>query len=338
MSYVDRNTFIEIQNFYQLFIKYKKKDEGAQYAYYIYKDDNVHDKIFYSDKCEVKYNLIEKGKYKVKIFIKNSDMITTEYTDTVEFNGFDDVRNEVDNRYIICGVSKESAFIKKVLDKKYHDVYVADITGKYVNKKFFGSFIKDIDSIDKNGCTIIITDYRDLNKWKLRNYKKEVFNYKLDFNSCILDVMNSLDAIILYKLAKECYEDGLVDGANFIKSFILFKCNSYIPYTAEIGEGTKLGYGGIGVVIHWKSKIGKNCKISQNVTIGSRGPLPEIGDNVFIGPGTKCIGGKIGSNVIIGANSVVTKEIPDNCVVAGVPAKIISRDIEKYKRYFNTKR
>ncbi len=41
-----------------------------------------------------------------------------------------------------------------------------------------------------------------------------------------------------------------------------------MPYQAEIGKGTKLGYGGIGVVIHSKAKIGRNCMIAQQVTVG----------------------------------------------------------------------
>jgi len=50
----------------------------------------------------------------------------------------------------------------------------------------------------------------------------------------------------------------------------------------------------------------------------------EIGNNVFVGSGTHILyDTKIGSNVIIGTCSVITKDIPDNCVVAGVPAKII---------------
>lgn len=49
-----------------------------------------------------------------------------------------------------------------------------------------------------------------------------------------------------------------------------------------------------------------------------------IGDNVYISPGVKIVKPvRIGNNVTIGANAVVNKDIPDNCVVAGVPAKII---------------
>ncbi len=71
----------------------------------------------------------------------------------------------------------------------------------------------------------------------------------------------------------------------------------------------------------------------QGVTVGnnimkSRTDVAEIGDNVILGSGCKIIGGiKIGSNVFVGANAVVTHDVPDNCVVAGVPARIIKSDV-----------
>lgn len=104
--------------------------------------------------------------------------------------------------------------------------------------------------------------------------------------------------------------------------------NSKVSYQAKIGKGTKLGYGGIGVVIHKDSVIGDNCMIAQHVTIGggnSRYPgLPSIGNNVHISHGAIVFGGiTIGDNVVIGANAVVCKPVPDNAVAAGVPAKIL---------------
>ena len=44
--------------------------------------------------------------------------------------------------------------------------------------------------------------------------------------------------------------------------------NSKVPYQAEIGKGTRLGYGGVGVIIHSKAKIGSYCSVGQQVTIG----------------------------------------------------------------------
>ena len=97
--------------------------------------------------------------------------------------------------------------------------------------------------------------------------------------------------------------------------------------------GTKFGYGGIGVVVHARAVVGRNCIIGANVTIGGKSgwyEVPEIGDNVDINAGAKVLGPiRIGNNVIIGANAVVVKDVPDNCVVAGVPAKIIRRNINR---------
>ena len=85
----------------------------------------------------------------------------------------------------------------------------------------------------------------------------------------------------------------------------------------------------IGIVIHPKVKIGKNCTIFQNVTIG-QGKLingidiPIIGDNVIIYANSVIVGGiKIGNNVTVGAGSIVITDIPDNAIVAGNPAKVI---------------
>ncbi|EHG98432.1 serine O-acetyltransferase [Paraprevotella clara] len=89
-------------------------------------------------------------------------------------------------------------------------------------------------------------------------------------------------------------------------------------------EGGLIIQHGFSTIINAK-KIGKNCHIYQQVTIGFNGTeSPIIGDNVRICCGAKVIGGiHVGNNVVIGANAVVCKDIPDNVVVAGVPAKII---------------
>lgn len=80
------------------------------------------------------------------------------------------------------------------------------------------------------------------------------------------------------------------------------------------------------IIINGKARIGKNLCIYPGVTIGQNenGSAPIIGDNCFLGLGSKILGNvQIGNNVIVAANSVVTKDIPDNCFVAGVPARII---------------
>ncbi|AWV98047.1 serine O-acetyltransferase [Arcticibacterium luteifluviistationis] len=75
-------------------------------------------------------------------------------------------------------------------------------------------------------------------------------------------------------------------------------------------------------------KIGKNCTILPMVLIGKKKPNTDskisIGDNCYISTGATLLTPlNIGDNVIIGAGAVVTKDIPDNCTVAGIPAKII---------------
>ena len=80
------------------------------------------------------------------------------------------------------------------------------------------------------------------------------------------------------------------------------------------------------------ARIGANCTILPLVLLGNKKPEYNgqpiiIGDNCYISTGVTILGPvKIGNNVTIGAGAVVTKDIPDNCIVAGIPAKII-----KYK-------
>lgn len=96
---------------------------------------------------------------------------------------------------------------------------------------------------------------------------------------------------------------------------------------------TESSIGGGLVIRHHSStifsveKCGRNCTIYQQVTIGfSNGRRPVFGDNVTIYAGAKVLGGvTVGNNSVVGANAVVTKNIPDNTMVAGIPAKAIRK-------------
>lgn len=88
-----------------------------------------------------------------------------------------------------------------------------------------------------------------------------------------------------------------------------------------------------GIIIGEGVKIGKNVIIYQNVTLGGArlgdgkaNNYPSIGDGAVIFAGAVIVGKiSIGKNCTIGANSVVTSDVPDNCTAVGMPARIISR-------------
>lgn len=88
-----------------------------------------------------------------------------------------------------------------------------------------------------------------------------------------------------------------------------------------------------GIVVHEYAKIGKNFIIHQGTTIGTTDKgVPTIGDNVTVGANVSIIGDvTIGNNCTIGAGSVVTKDIPDNCIVAGVPAKVLRKNNSSHR-------
>ena len=101
-------------------------------------------------------------------------------------------------------------------------------------------------------------------------------------------------------------------------------CDSFIiPYSTKIGHGFRFAHPYSTVVN--AERIGDNFSCINCTTIGKKdNKRPVIGDNVSIGCNVCVIGGiRIGNNVTIGAGSVVVKDVPDNCVVAGNPARII---------------
>jgi len=115
----------------------------------------------------------------------------------------------------------------------------------------------------------------------------------------------------------------------FWQKVIEITTGAELPNRAEIGMGLLMPHTN-GIVIHTDAKIGNYCNIGQQVTIGVGGRgekqgTPQLGDRVFVGPGAKMFGSiTIGNDVAIGANAVVTKNLPDNAVAVGIPAKVIS--------------
>lgn len=153
-----------------------------------------------------------------------------------------------------------------------------------------------------------IQHYHPKKYWKMR---KEVINKHSN--------KKIRKYIYLYKIKKMDAFNNASMGTN-------------INVGAKFKTPPKLPHGLNGIIISYYATIGKNCVIRQQVTIAQdkNNKAPVIGDNVVIGAGAKIIGNiKIGDNVIIGAGAVVVKDVPNNCIVGGVPAKVIKRNINK---------
>lgn len=103
-------------------------------------------------------------------------------------------------------------------------------------------------------------------------------------------------------------------------------CNLYIV-ADRIGPGMFIHHG-FSTIINARA-IGRDCYILQQVTIGwTEKGCPSLGDNVYVGCGAKILGPvHVGDNVKIGANAVVISDVPSNCTVAGVPARIVRKHI-----------
>lgn len=161
-----------------------------------------------------------------------------------------------------------------------------------------------------------------------------------DFLSALL-FNQSFKRILVYRISHQCRNvkclNMLMGG---VDKLVSTHYGVYIAPSADIGFGLTLSHCFSTMIS--ECKMGSNVTVMQQVTIGSsrgghRPGYPTIGNNVFIGCGAKILGKvTIGDNVIIGANAVVTKNIPDNAIVAGVPAKIINYEGKEQVKYWTS--
>ena len=137
-------------------------------------------------------------------------------------------------------------------------------------------------------------------------------------------------AILNHRIAHFFYKKRLFFIARLLSQFSRFLTGIEIHPGATIGKRLFIDHG-MGIVIGETAIIGDNCTIYHGVTLGGTGKErkkrhPTLKNNVVIGCGSKILGNiTLGNNVKVGANAVVLKDVPDNKVVVGVPAKIVEK-------------
>jgi len=176
---------------------------------------------------------------------------------------------------------------------------------------------------------------------------------KQDYLRCIKDVNNNNNAdivkiiflamkndgfraVFFYRIARWFRQHGFSIAAGIIERFMHHLCHCWISSCADIDSGFVIAHV-CGIIIPPGVIIGKNCDIRQNVTLGGNygkksedgRTNPKLGDYVSIGANAVILGPiTIGSHSIIGANSTVTKSVPEHSVVAGFRAEVVSQCVD----------
>ncbi len=145
---------------------------------------------------------------------------------------------------------------------------------------------------------------------------------------------NGLHAQIYYRVAHWLYGHKCLFLARWVSQRAKRRTGVEIHPAAKIGRRLVIDHG-TGIVIGATAEIGDDCLLYQGVTLGGTGAArekrhPTLGNNVMVGCGAKVLGPfKVGDNVKIAANSVVLREVPDNCTVVGIPGHIVRVGGEK---------
>jgi serine O-acetyltransferase len=152
-------------------------------------------------------------------------------------------------------------------------------------------------------------------------------------------------AVFFHRIANFFYLAKFDLVARFISQFSRFLTGIEIHPGAKIGKNLFIDHG-MGVVIGETSEIGNNVTIYHMATLGGIAPSinsnsqrqvkrhPTLGDCVVVGSGAQILGPvMVGANAKVGANAVVTKDVPENAVMVGIPAKNVGTASEEFKPY-----
>jgi len=167
----------------------------------------------------------------------------------------------------------------------------------------------------------------------LKKFKEFLYIYKKKDPASrsyleILTCYPGLHATFFYKISNFFWKLNLKLIARMISHISRFLTGIEIHPAVKIGKNIFIDHG-MGVVIGETTIIGDNVSIYQGVTLGGtkwekKKRHPTINDNVIIGAGAKVLGPiSVGKNSKIGANSVVTRNVPSNSTVIGIPARVI---------------
>lgn len=155
------------------------------------------------------------------------------------------------------------------------------------------------------------------------------------FTKCLI-MYDTFSVLFWWRLMKYLETKNFVAKVfNILVKFIFFikrrQTGIQIPKKCSLGRGIRFCHFSC-IVFAEGVRIGDYCSIHQGVTIGRKFAgeqkgVPTIGNNVIVFPGAKVIGNiTVGNNVVIGANATVIADVPDNSVVVGTPARVISND------------
>lgn len=153
----------------------------------------------------------------------------------------------------------------------------------------------------------------------------------------VILITQGIWSLVTYRIGRWVRQDfkvplvrSILKAATYLAHFFVAVVTKIeISFDVEIGGGLYIGHAGY-IIINPQAVLGSNCNISSGVVIGEGGRsgergTPVIGNRVYIAPGAKLFGPiVVGDDVAVGANAVVNDSVPENAVVAGVPAKIVS--------------